>query len=117
MLHRAARGASELSTARTTGPRDPARAAHNRGMTADAASSLGRFLTIADTAEILNISVGQAYAIVRSGELPAIKLGAHGQWRVERDVLEAYIAARYEESRRKGLWNQAEFTDLPELFA
>jgi len=56
-------------------------------MTADAAPGLGRFLTIADTAEILNISAGQAYAIVRSGELPAIKLGAHGQWRVEREVL------------------------------
>jgi len=86
-------------------------------MTADAASGLGRFLTIADTAEILNISVGQAYALVRNGELPAIKLGEHGQWRVEREVLEAYIAGRYEQARRAGLWNQAEFTDLPELFA
>ncbi|MBN9141023.1 MAG: helix-turn-helix domain-containing protein [Micrococcales bacterium] len=85
-------------------------------MTADAAPGLGRFLTIADTAEILNISAGQAYAIVRSGELPAIKLDAHGQWRVEREVLEGYIAARYEEARRTGLWHQAEFTDLPELF-
>jgi len=85
-------------------------------MTADAAPGLGRFLTIADTAEILNISAGQAYAIVRSGELPAIKLGAHGQWRVEREVLEGYIAARYEVARRTGLWHQAEFTDLPELF-
>lgn len=85
-------------------------------MTADPMPGLGRFLTIADTAEILNISAGQAYALVRSGELPAIKLGEHGQWRIERHVLEAYIAARYEEARRKGLWNQAEFTDLPELF-
>jgi len=86
-------------------------------MTADAASGLGRFLTIADTAEILNISAGQCYALVRNGELPAIKLGRNGQWRVEREVLEAYIAGRYEQSRRAGLWNQAEFTDLPELFA
>ncbi|QNO37002.1 helix-turn-helix domain-containing protein [Protaetiibacter sp. SSC-01] len=86
-------------------------------MTADAAPGLGRFLTLADTADVLNISAGQAYALVRSGELPAIKLGAHGQWRIEREVLEAYIAARYEETRRAGLWHQAEFTDLPELFA
>lgn len=85
-------------------------------MTADGTRGLGRFLTIADTAEILNISVGQTYALVRSGELLAIKLGAHGQWRIERHVLETYIAARYEEARRKSLWNQAEFTDLPELF-
>lgn len=77
---------------------------------------LGRFLTIVDTAEILNISVGQTYTLVRSGELLAIKLGERGQWRIERHVLEAFIAARYEEARRKGLWNQAEYTDLPELF-
>jgi len=80
-------------------------------------SGLGRFLTRADTAEVLNISAGQAYALVRSGELPAIKVGSGGQWRVERDVLEGYIAGKYEENRRRNLWNQAEFTDVPELFA
>jgi len=80
-------------------------------------SGLGRFLTLADTAEVLNISAGQAYALVRSGELPAIKVGSGGQWRVERDVLEGYIAGKYEENRRRNLWNQAEFTDVPELFA
>lgn len=85
-------------------------------MTGDSGAGLGRFLTIADTAEVLNISVGQAYALVRSGELPAIKIGAHGQWRIERDVLEGYIDAKYEESRRVNLWNQAAFADLPELF-
>ncbi|MES1212607.1 MAG: helix-turn-helix domain-containing protein [Leifsonia sp.] len=80
-------------------------------------SALGRFLTLADTAEVLNISASQAYALVRSGELPAIKIGARGQWRVERDVLEGYIASKYEENRRRNLWNQAEFADIPELFA
>lgn len=79
-------------------------------------ASLGRFLTLADTAEILNISAGQAYTLVRSGELPAIKIGAHGQWRVERDVLEGYIAAMYEETRRMSLWQQSEHADLPEFF-
>jgi excisionase family DNA binding protein len=80
-------------------------------------SGLGRFLTLADTAEILNISAGQAYALVRSGELPAIKIGGSGHWRVERDRLEDYIAAKYEENRRRGLWHQAEFADVPDLFA
>ena len=80
-------------------------------------SGLGRFLTLADTAEVLNISVTQAYALVRSGELPAIKIGANGHWRIERDVLEGYIAGKYEENRRRGLWSQAAFADLPELFA
>ena len=77
-------------------------------------SSLGRFLTIADTAEVLNISVAQAYSLVRSGELPAIKIGARGQWRVERSELESYIDALYEESRRASLWNQSDYASLRE---
>jgi excisionase family DNA binding protein len=80
-------------------------------------ANLGRFLTLADTAEVLNISSSQAYALVRSGEIPAIKIGGHGQWRIERSVLEAYIEAKYEESRRLSLWHQSELADLPELFA
>lgn len=79
------------------------------------ANSIGRFLTLADTAEVLNISPSQAYALVRSGELPAIKIGGHGHWRVERDVLESYIEAKYEEARRLSLWNQSDYGNLPEL--
>jgi hypothetical protein len=36
--------------------------------------------------------------MVRSGELPAIKVGGRGQWRVERDRLEAYIQQKYSET-------------------
>lgn len=93
-------------------PAPPPADAHGTGR-----SNLGRFLTLADTAEMLNISASQAYALVRSGELPAIKIGGSGHWRVERDVLEGYIEGKYEENRRRRLWNQAEFADLPELFA
>lgn len=80
-------------------------------------SPLGRFLTLADTAEILNVTVSQAYALVRTGELPAIKIGGSGHWRIERDVLESFIAAKYEESRRAALWGQSAFADLPEIGA
>lgn len=59
-----------------------------------------RFLRLTDVAEILNISAAQTYALVRSGELPAIKLGGRGQWRVEAEQLEAYIAKAYDETRR-----------------
>lgn len=79
------------------------------------AGSLARFLTLADTAEVLNVSASQAYALVRSGELPAIKVGGRGQWRVERSVLESYIEAKYEESRRLSLWHQSDYASLPEL--
>jgi excisionase family DNA binding protein len=58
-----------------------------------------RFLQLADVAEVLNISAAQAYALVRSGELPAIKIGGRGQWRVEASELESYIQRRYDETR------------------
>lgn len=57
-----------------------------------------RFLTLTDVAEVLNISLSQAYALVRRGELPAIKVGGRGQWRVERDRLEQFIATMYEQT-------------------
>ncbi|MFN8077224.1 MAG: helix-turn-helix domain-containing protein [Kineosporiaceae bacterium] len=58
-----------------------------------------RFLQLADVAETLNISARQAYALVNSGELPAIRVGGRGQWRVEISELEAYIQRKYAETR------------------
>ncbi len=58
-----------------------------------------RFLQLADVAEVLNISSAQAYALVRSGDLPAIKVGGRGQWRVETSQLEDYIQRMYAATR------------------
>jgi excisionase family DNA binding protein len=58
-----------------------------------------RFLTLADVAEVLNTSSAQVYALVRRGDLPAIKIGGRGQWRVESTQLEAYIERMYDEAR------------------
>jgi excisionase family DNA binding protein len=58
-----------------------------------------RFLQLADVAEILNISAAQVYALVRSGDLPAIKIGGRGQWRVEASELEKYIQRLYDDTR------------------
>lgn len=63
------------------------------------AETTRRFLLLSDVAEILNISAAQAYALVRSGELPAIKIGGRGQWRVESSALEQYIKEAYERTR------------------
>ena len=57
-----------------------------------------RFLQLADVAEVLNISARQAYALVNSGELPAIRV--RGQWRIEASELEDYIQQKYEETRQ-----------------
>ncbi len=59
-----------------------------------------RFLTLNDVADVLNISLSQTYALVRNGELEAIKIGGRGQYRVERDKLEAYIERMYEQTRK-----------------
>lgn len=61
---------------------------HDLGMAA-------RFLTLSDVAELLNIAPAQVYTLVRTGDLPAIKIGARGQWRVEDRVLESFIQQLY----------------------
>ncbi|GAA0321262.1 helix-turn-helix domain-containing protein [Kineococcus aurantiacus] len=58
-----------------------------------------RFLPLADVAETLAISSAQAYALVRTGELRAIKVGGRGQWRVEDTELEDYIQRMYAQTR------------------
>ncbi len=58
-------------------------------------SETPRFLTLADVAEVLNVTVRQVYALVRSGDLRGIQIGGRGQWRVEHVELEDYIARQY----------------------
>ncbi|MEV8505197.1 helix-turn-helix domain-containing protein [Actinoplanes sp. NPDC051475] len=57
-----------------------------------------RFMLLSEVAAELNVSDSQVYHMVRSGELPAIKIGGRGQWRVERAKLEAYIEQKYAET-------------------
>ena len=57
-----------------------------------------RFLTMQDVADELATSLSQVYHMVRSGELPAIKVGGRGQWRIERSKLEEYIERKYAET-------------------
>jgi excisionase family DNA binding protein len=50
-----------------------------------------RFWNLEQVAAYLSTSVPQVYALVRSGELPAIKLGGRGVWRVDRSKLDEYL--------------------------
>jgi prophage regulatory protein len=70
-----------------------------------------RFLTLTDVAEELQISMAQARAIVRSGELPAIQIGGRGQWRVEQVKLDEYIEDLYAQQAAKA---QARRTEAPQ---
>jgi len=46
-----------------------------------------------EVASVLNVTVSQVYTLMRSGELPALKIGRKGVWRVSREALETYLAA------------------------
>jgi excisionase family DNA binding protein len=63
-------------------------------------ADLPRFLQLADVAEILSTSIAQVYAMVRRGDLPAIKIGGRGQWRVSETDLEEYIQQQRVETRK-----------------
>ena len=54
-----------------------------------------------EVAAVLNVTVSQVYTLMRSGELPALKIGRKGVWRVSRDALETYLAERVAESEAR----------------
>lgn len=51
-----------------------------------------RFMRPEEVAEELNVTVSQVYTLMRSNQLPAVKIGKRGVWRVSRDALEAYVS-------------------------
>jgi hypothetical protein len=52
-------------------------------------------MPLSAVADELAVSLSQAYALVRSGDLVGIQIGGRGQWRVERIKLEEYIQSAY----------------------
>jgi excisionase family DNA binding protein len=63
--------------------------------------SLQRFMSLPDVAETLDISLSQVKALVRRGDLVAVKIGGRGQWRVETTELESYIQRLYAQARER----------------
>ena len=55
----------------------------------------------AEVARVLNVTVTQVYTLMRSGDLPALKIGKKGVWRVSRETLEAYLSELEAEARRR----------------
>ncbi|KJK13965.1 hypothetical protein UB45_00600 [Terrabacter sp. 28] len=49
-----------------------------------------------EVAVLLSTSVAQVRSLVRSGDLPAMRLGGRGQWRVDRARLEVWIDTQHE---------------------
>lgn len=54
-----------------------------------------------EVAAVLNVTVSQVYTLMRSGELPALKVGRKGIWRVSREGLEAYLAGLEADARAR----------------
>ncbi len=50
-----------------------------------------RFMTLSAVAEELSVSHTQVYALLRTGDLPGVKIGGRGIWRIERTELETFI--------------------------
>jgi excisionase family DNA binding protein len=78
----------------------------------------GRFMQMSEVADELSVTLSQVYHMVRSGELPAIKVGGRGQWRIERDRLEQYIERKYAETadwvRQNPLTGRDDELDAPD---
>lgn len=84
-------------------------------MHAPPAHRFGRFLTLADVADVLNVELDVARALVESNELAAIRIGEAGEWRIEQQALEDYIQDQYELQRRTAMFEEHEFDDIGEI--
>jgi hypothetical protein len=101
MVARLREDAVKLSTS-LPGPIGPA---DNRVMIQHGpGDAIGRFLTVADAAEVLAVDVESA-----------IRVGERGPWRIERTQLEVWIDDQYEATRRYSAWHQGEFANVIEL--
>ncbi|BDZ51463.1 hypothetical protein GCM10025867_37040 [Frondihabitans sucicola] len=74
-----------------------------------------RFLVVAEVAAMLSLTIEDVESMVGSGELPAIRVGPYDEWRVEQSVLDGFLEAKYEESRRSALWNGFDFGSITEI--
>lgn len=78
-----------------------------------------QFIPLQRVQDVLSITSSQAYALVRSGEIRAIRIGGRRQWRVEVTELEDFIARSYhnpsEGARGKALAPTAAFESCARL--
>lgn len=79
-------------------------AGNDRTGAAPAAITEPRYITLDDVARYLSVSKPQAYALVRSGDLPAVKIGGRGVWRVDKGKLDEYLERLEEQT---AVWAKA----------
>ena len=69
-----------------------------------------RYLSLADVAETLGVSVGQVRTMVTTGELEGFQMGGRKIWRVDVADLEAYVQ-RAKARTRERITSGAGFDD------
>ncbi len=56
-----------------------------------------RLLTLSEAAQLLHVSIRTLHRMIRSGDLPALKVG--GQWRVRESALQRWVEHRENSAR------------------
>jgi excisionase family DNA binding protein len=59
-------------------------------------TTLRRYITVLDLAQLLGVSRSRAYQLVQLGVVPAVRIGA--LWRIDLEALERQFAAQMERS-------------------
>ena len=54
-----------------------------------------RFLTVTEVADLLRVSSMTVYRLIKSGEIPAVRVGK--SFRLREDDIDAWLAKRYTE--------------------
>lgn len=73
------------------------------------------FVSVAAAAEILAVSVSHVYALVRSAELPALRVGRRGPWRISTAVLEHFIAQQYDNAAVAAHWRESQWAGIVDI--
>ena len=55
--------------------------------------SRARFLTVTEVADLMRVSSMTVYRLIKSGDLPAVRVGK--SYRVREEDLDAYLARQY----------------------
>ena len=73
------------------------------------------FVSVATAAEILAVSVSHVYALVRSAELPALRVGRKGPWRISTSALEQFIAQQYDNEVVAAQWRESQWVGIVDI--
>ena len=79
-------------------------------------NSLPRFVSPAQVAELLDLTVEDVMSLVLEGSLEGSRLGASAQWRIASASVTAYLDEQREEARRIALWRQSSTASFPEIW-